>query len=199
MRKFPLFFLLALSITHMLAQNNHQEELPYHQIPEAPESYHAGNILSRFIDGLGYRYYWATEGLTESDLKFSPSEEARTTYQTLEHLFGLSEMIVNAPQNKSNVRPTDWPDMTYEDLRKQTLLNLQQASELCAGKTESEISEFSIIFQRGDNKNAFPYWNMMNGPISDAIYHVGQVVSFRRASGNPINPKVNVFIGKTRN
>ena len=43
----------------------------------------------------------------------------------------------------------------------------------------------------------FPFWNMINGPISDAIWHSGQVVANRRASGNPINPKVNVFIGKT--
>ena len=30
----------------------------------------------------------------------------------------------------------------------------------------------------------------------DALYHVGQVVSYRRAAGNPIDPQVNVFLGK---
>jgi len=38
---------------------------------------------------------------------------------------------------------------------------------------------------------------MMNGPLADAIYHVGQIVVFRRANGNPQNPRVNVFMGKT--
>ena len=29
------------------------------------------------------------------------------------------------------------------------------------------------------------------------LWHCGQVVTNRRASGNPINSKVNVFVGKT--
>ena len=43
----------------------------------------------------------------------------------------------------------------------------------------------------------FPFWNHLNGPIADALWHSGQIVSNRRASGNPLNSKVNVFIGKT--
>lgn len=39
---------------------------------------------------------------------------------------------------------------------------------------------------------------MLNGPIADALWHVGQVVSFRRSSGNPFNSKVSVFSGKVR-
>jgi hypothetical protein len=42
------------------------------------------------------------------------------------------------------------------------------------------------------------YWateGLINGPITDAIYHTGQVVSFRRTSGNPIPKGVNVFLG----
>ena len=41
-----------------------------------------------------------------------------------------------------------------------------------------------------------PFWNLINGPFSDIIYHTGQVVAFRRISGNPINPGVNVFVGQ---
>jgi hypothetical protein len=36
---------------------------------------------------------------------------------------------------------------------------------------------------------------MINGPISDALTHVGQVNSFRRLSGNPVSP-ANVFSGE---
>ncbi len=35
---------------------------------------------------------------------------------------------------------------------------------------------------------------MLNGPISDALTHVGQVNSFRRLSGNPVYG-ANVFTG----
>jgi hypothetical protein len=46
---------------------------------------------------------------------------------------------------------------------------------------------------------SFPFWNQINGPISDALWHCGQVVMNRRASGNPLQKGVNVFIGKTTN
>jgi len=36
---------------------------------------------------------------------------------------------------------------------------------------------------------------LLNGPIADALTHVGQVISFRRTSGNPIPKGVNVFMG----
>jgi len=39
---------------------------------------------------------------------------------------------------------------------------------------------------------------MLNGMISDCIYHTGQIVLMRRSNGNPIDPNVNVFIGKNR-
>lgn len=174
-------------------------DLPYHQIPDYPDSYTSGNILARMVDGLGYRYYWSTDGLNQADLDFKPSEDARSTFETLQHLYGLSDMIVNAALNQPNIRPMDWSDMSYEDLRTATLENLRKASEVYASLSEEELNEVKVIFQNGDNRNEFPLWNVMNGPIGDALYHTGQIVSFRRASGNPMNPKVNVFIGKTRN
>ncbi len=194
--------ILALTVYLFFTQVNHGQnldimQLPYEQIPEYPSDFTSGNVVSRFIDGLGYRYYWATEGLTEKDLKHAPSEEGRTMLQTLQHIYGLSQGIVNAPQNLPNIRNTNQPELPFEELRKQTLLNFKKASELLSGKSAEDLATYKVIFQSGDNKREFPYWNMINGQISDAIYHVGQVVSFRRSSGNPMNPKVSVFIGKT--
>lgn len=148
------------------------------------------------IDGLGFRYHWATEGLTETDLAFTPSEGSRSTLETLTHIYELSETIVNAPQNEPNIRPVDWSGLSFDTLRQRTLANLQKASAFCQGKTAKEVAEFTIIFRRGERSSEFPYWNMINGPIADAIYHTGQIVVFRRAAGNPINPKVNVFLGQ---
>ena len=48
------------------------------------------------------------------------------------------------------------------------------------------------------DETGIPFWNIINGPISDALWHCGQVVMLRRASGNPFNSKVNVFSGKLR-
>ena len=42
----------------------------------------------------------------------------------------------------------------------------------------------------------YPFWNQLNGPIADAIWHVGQVVSFRRTAGNSL-PKGPSFLTGT--
>ena len=192
---FSMILCLYQSIT--LAQMADTSPLPYQRIPDPPADYSSGNILARMIDGLGFRYYWATEGLTETDLAYTPSEGSQNTLETLVHIYGLSETIVNAPQNQPNIRSADWSQLSFDTLRQRTLANFEKASALCQGKTEEEIAEFTIIFQRGEQRSQYPYWNMMNGPLADAIYHVGQIVVFRRAAGNPINPKVNVFLGRT--
>ena len=64
--------------------------------------------------------------------------------------------------------------------------------------TLDELGLLKIKFNRGGAYSEFPVWNLINGPISDAIYHVGQIVSFRRTSGNPIEKGVNVFLGEKR-
>ncbi|MCL6267407.1 DinB family protein [Flagellimonas myxillae] len=178
---------------------NAQEELPYHQIPDYPADYSPGNVAARMIDGLGFRYHWATKDLTEKDLAYKPSEDGRTIMETLFHIYGMSEMIKNAPLAKPNVRPADFSKLSYEELRKKTLENLKAASVSMAGKKAEDFENFKVIFQRGDNQSAFPYWNMINGMLSDCIYHAGQITMMRRASGNPINPNISVFNGRLRN
>ena len=172
-------------------------ELPYHQIPDYAEEYTPGNVVARMIDGLGYRFYWATEGLTQKDLDYKPSEDGRTAMETLQHICGMSYTILNAPSATPNVRQ-DLSGFSFEELRQKTLENLKAASEAASGKSSDDMASFKIIFQRGDQQTELPFWNMLNGMLSDCIYHTGQIVLMRRASGNPQNPNVNVLMGKTR-
>ena len=180
----------------MYSQTNSTEDLPYKEIPPAPKNYIAGNVIARMIDGLGYRYYWATEGLRSEDLAYRPTKEARSTDETIDHLYGLSLVIVNAPQGIANKRPLDVSGKSFSEKRKMTLENLYKARQLVLDKNMYRIEDYDIEFLRDDRTGSFPYWHMFNGPIADALYHVGQVVSFRRTSGNPMNGKVNVFMGK---
>ncbi|MFC4220822.1 DinB family protein [Flagellimonas marina] len=172
-------------------------ELPYHQIPDYAEEYTPGNVVARMIDGLGYRFYWATEGLTQKDLDYKPSEDGRTAMETLQHICGMSYTILNAPSATPNVRQ-DLSGFSFEELRQKTLENLKAASEASSGKSSDDMASFKIIFQRSDQQTELPFWNMLNGMLSDCIYHTGQIVLMRRASGNPQNPNVNVLMGKTR-
>ena len=182
MKKITL--LLAFMTSIGMAQD--KEILPYYEIPEHADSYTAGSVASRMLDGLGFRYYWATEGLRVEDLAYKPSESGRTSAETIDHLLGLSNFILNSiSTEKSNDKDET---ITFIEKRKQTLLNIKKASEIL--RTIDDVSQF-------DN-DRFPFWNIINGPTSDALWHCGQVVMLRRASGNPFNSKVNVFSGKLR-
>ncbi len=166
---------------------NAQDTLPYYQIPDAPKEFTAGATASRMVDGLGFRYYWATEGLTEKDLVFKPNKEARTTLETIDHILSLSQVILNATLKKENGGKQ--PKMNFKEKRKKTLENLQQASKIL--KTSKDVSKYKLLF----GKTELPFWNVINGPIADAIWHVGQIVSFRRSSGNPLPKGVSVLRG----
>ena len=171
------------------------DTIPYAQIPEYPESFSGKNVVARMIDGLGFRYYWATEGLTDDDLSYKPSEDGRATIETLEHVFGLAEGINNAALNKPNLRPSPELNMTFGEMRKATLNLLYGASQELKTKSGSKLSEMKVIFKRVDRESSFDFWHLINGQIADALWHTGQIVSFRRASGNPLDPGVNVFMG----
>jgi len=186
---FLIIYIFSLNVS-----SNAQSKVPYKEIPSYPANYTQGKVISRMIDGLGYRFYWATENLRVLDLNFKPDTLARSTFETMEHIYGLSFMILNASKNQVNERIN--PDqMTANDLRSAILDNLKLASEAMA--LVEDLDELNILFQGSTGRKALPFWHVLNGPLADAIYHTGQIVSFRRASGNPMNPKVNVFIGKT--
>ena len=193
--KLWIYLLLTLLSSNLQSQS---VELPYRQIPNYPSEYSSGNVVARMIDGLGYRYYWATEGLRMEDLNYKPSEEGRTVMETLQHIYGMSEILLESPKGQPSIRPKDFTQLTFEELRKGTLENLFGASTLLKGKTEEALDTYAITFQRGEKQSSFPYWNLLNGMLSDCIYHTGQIVLMRRSNGNPQNPKVNVFLGKTR-
>lgn len=177
-----------------MAQERKNDALPYATIPEAPEIYTAGSVVSRMVDGLGFRYHWATEGLTEDDLNYSPGNDGRTIDQTLDHLLALSITISSSGKKEARDFSVMLPELSYDEKRKVTLENFKMASELFL--KSKDLTQHNVIFKRGDKTTEFPFWNNINGPIEDAIWHAGQVVVLRRSAGNPINPKVNVFLGK---
>ena len=194
-----ILLLIAINLSTM-AQDVHNQagDLPYYQIPDYPEEYTANTVAARMVDGLGFRYYWATEGLRAEDLAFKPNEEARTTEETIDHILGLTKTILNSVKKLPNERSENRPVLTYEQKRTETLLNIKMTSDILKSSSEDEMKEFKIIFKNGDKTTEYPFWNQLNGPIEDAVWHVGQIVSFRRSSGNPFNGKASVLSGKLR-
>jgi len=173
-------------------------ELPFAEISNDLESFQPGNMIARMIDGLGYRYYWATEGLVQSDLDFRPCTTAKTTIETLQHIYSLSETVFLVSEKKPNIRPYEKIDLSFDHLRSDTLKNLQKARLNFLNVGVDDIGEFKVDFIFPDKEISYPFWNFLNGQLMDAIYHVGQVVLMRRASGNPIDSSVRVFLCKNQ-
>ena len=194
MRLLIIIFLFSLTIS-LQSQENMKTDLPYYEIPEEPESYTPASVAARMIDGLGFRYYWVTEGLREEDLNYKPSEDGRTTAETVDHIYGLSRTINYTISGKVIAREEE-QSLSFEEKRKLTLDYLYEASMIL--RKNPDLADLNIVFQGRSSSSEFPFWNLINGPIADAIWHTGQVVSFRRSSGNPFNSKASLFSGKLR-
>ena len=103
-----LIFLVLIS-----SQLKAQEHL-FSDISDTPETISASHILAHNIRAIGFRYFWATQDLTAQDLGFRPSEGARSTQETLEHLYGLATMIASAVEDEIFQRPKEhqlWPQL----------------------------------------------------------------------------------------
>jgi hypothetical protein len=187
----PVILLLTIFITSTsFAQNKPY----YYQIPDTPATYTAATVAARLVDGLGFRYFWATEGLTEKDMNFRPSKEARTTFETLQHIDGLTRILLNSVSKQTTKFPEADKKISFAELRERTLQQIKTSSELLK-QPGVKLEDMDMIFEGPGNKQEFPFWNLVNGPVSDALWHVGQVVSFRRSSGNPMPEGVSVLTG----
>lgn len=183
--------LILLSInTELSAQTNPKDY--YYQLTEYTDAYTAGKVASRMIDGLGFRYYWGTADLTENDLNYRPSEGARSLEETLDHILALSA-VINSTAKGEIFNGISLENLSYEQKRSMTLDYLQEASALLQKTDDSDMSKLKVQIR---NNEPLPFWNLLNGPIADAINHVGQVITFRRTNGNPISPNISVLTGK---
>ncbi|MEQ6165652.1 DinB family protein [Ekhidna sp. MALMAid0563] len=184
--------LILLSFIPSLAQDGDSTDY-YYQIPDYPEDYNAGTVAARIVDGLGFRYYWGTEGLTASDLEYRPSEGARNVEETIDHILSLTQILVNAV-NEKPFEGVEMDGLSFEEKRDRTLENIRQASEVLKNAGGADLARYNMVFPSVE----FPFWNLINGPIADAINHVGQIITLRRTNGNPINQHISVLQGRVR-
>ena len=185
--KFLTAFLFVL-ITPFCFSQEKKIDLPYYEIPEYSKEFTAGTVAARMVDALGFRYYWASDSLTEKDLAYKANEAGRSAEETIKHIYDLSKIILNSTLNQANSSKKE--ALSYAEMRTKTLYNLKIAADIL--RESNDISQFKIIF----GEQEIPFWNQVNGPIADAIWHCGQLVIYRRTTGNPISTKVNHFSGK---
>jgi len=156
---------------------------PFRQLDDYPVCRGAMGILVRLVDGIGFRFRWASEGLREEDHAFSPGEGAMTIGELVGHVWGLAQWIAEhvAPEDASRRRPED-----PATLREEALALWLAVRERFALMGEAAFFELRI----GDH----PIWHIVNGPLADTLTHVGQIAVLRRLNGNPV-PSHKVFTG----
>ncbi|MCK0156968.1 hypothetical protein MWU65_07235 [Cellulophaga sp. F20128] len=187
-RNHYVFAVMVMVLVTTNAQEKMDTQLPYYEIPESPETYTPGSVAARMIDALGFRFFWASEGLRVEDLAYKPSAESRTTGETIDHIMGLSNTILKATTLPAE--PKNSAALTFAEKRKKTLENLKKASDFF--KKSTDLATADMVFSE---KFKLPFWNAINGPIVDAIGHSAQIVVMRRSSGNPMAKGVNVLMG----
>lgn len=184
--------LLLLFISHLaLAQMD--TDLPYATIPDVPSEFTAGNMAARMVDGLGFRFYWATEGLSGNDITYRPHPETRDIRETVDHIHSMVLFLHNVVF--PGTEPLAKSDTTFTVQRTEVLKVLWKVSQRLRESQPEELETYVVTFRDG---RSLPFWNFINGPIADCIWHCGQIVSHRRAAGNPFNSKVSLFEGKVR-
>lgn len=191
-----LIFSILVTTSSLMSQSDQDY---YHTIPEAPDTMTAVTVLVRCIDGLGFRYYHATDNLTVTDHEYAPGNGGRMVIDLLQHIYSLTEMVNNSVRDLPNHRPIKGVDtLSAEELRVGTLNAIRAARDKAMTLTDEELASLNVRFERAGEESSYPIWNLINGPLADAMWHTGQIVSHRRASGNPINPKISVFSGTVR-
>ncbi len=166
------------------------DKLPYYRIPEAPEKMTATTVLIRLIDGLGFRYRWATEGLKDDDIQFQPCDSSMKVWELLVHIHGL--VLVSEGFITGNEIEKITP-VVLDERRKRTLDAVVRVRKALL-ELDDEFLEKRMYSPPWD-KREFPIWNLINGPLSDALTHIGQIASWRRMNDNPI-PQARVFHGE---
>ena len=169
---------------------NHQE-LPFEDISQTPLEITATNALLRMVEGLAFRYRWATENLSDENIKFRPHTSSMSIEEVNSHIFDLVDSIFRAfvgeKQNKETLN-------SFQDIRESNLFLLKKLVNLLRKMNDSELAEMEKNTSR-----KLPFWYWINGPLADALTHIGQITSWRRISGNPQLKGVNVFIGTSDN
>jgi hypothetical protein len=141
----------------------------YHQIPQYPDDVSGTTVLVRLL------------GLSNDDYRFRPAPDCMSIEEIVRHVWGLVNWVskaigLNGFSKKDNI-----------SLARGSILEMTYA-------LRNVLNSMSDDNLKGITIDGRSFWHIINGPISDALTHVGQINSFRRLAGNP-TPKANVFVG----
>ena len=157
-------------------------ELPFRQLDSYPAQICGTAVLARLLDSLGFRFRWATHDLSDSDYAFSPGQGCQSIGQLVGHIWGLVNWISTTVLGQE-AKPPETP----QEQRVHALQMLFHLREHVSTLDDSSLATITI--------RDYPFWHILNGPLADALTHVGQINVLRRLAGNP-TPRARVFTGE---
>ncbi len=154
----------------------------YYRIPTYPDHLSSTSVLTRLLDGLGFRFYWATEGLRTEDYAYRPAEDTMSIEELAIHIWALMNWVSSSALKKPYTKPKNGAAA-----REEALVIIHDLRETILVMSDKDLEKLRI--------QGKPFWHLINGPFSDALTHTGQINSFRRLAGNPV-AGANVFKGE---
>ena len=102
------------------------KEIPFEDISKIPTELTATNALLRVVEGLGFRYRWATENLSEDNIKFRPHPTSMNIEELNAHIFDLINSTFRVfGGEKQNIDSLN----SFQQIRKKSLFILEDLSE----------------------------------------------------------------------
>lgn len=144
----------------------------YRAIPAPPTDVTAAHVLSRLLAGTGFRFYWATEGLTDELYAFRPCDGARSIGETIDHVWDLLHWTYGATGQAGPTKPSG-----ARLLREGALDLIGRLQDELSQKDEAALLSIMLLGK--------PFWPIINGPLSDVLAHTGQIATLRRLAGSP--------------
>ena len=136
-------------------------------------------MLRHTVATLAYRGAKAVRGASESFASFKASDTTRTPAEILAHIGDLLDWalsIAKGNETWNNAEPREW-DQEIERFH----AALKSFDDYLASDSELDAS-CERLFQ---------------GPVADALTHVGQIAMLRRIAGEPMKPATNRLSGRS--
>lgn len=140
----------------------------YATLPPEPARVDAAGILTRLVDAIGFRFHWATADLRADDWPFAAADGAMSLRACVEHIHALLRRTAADFGLDLDATPAD------DEARRAAVLEacgaLRERVAACSDRDLAAIPDL---------------WRLIQGPLADALTHIGQIATWRRIAGNP--------------
>lgn len=131
------------------------------------------DVLRHFLAALAYRFRHVTEGAPPGFPDLEAGAGVRTPRRIVRHMTGLLLMALEPLAGAAGAEARrDLGPLPWEEERRRFLQVLAALDRAVAGGAEP----------RGDKE----LWQLWQGPMIDAMTHVGQLATLRRLAGEPV-------------